>query len=92
GSIVPGQIYSASAWVTISGAAQSTINLTRKFTCDGVDDFARVGDAHIANEQQWIELTGTFAVPDCNLTDALLYVEGPAGGIDLYVDDVLLTH
>ncbi len=39
----------------------------------------------------WVKLSGTLAVPDCALTDALIYAEGLGAGVDIYVDDVSLT-
>ncbi len=87
GLVETGSTYDARVWVSIGRAASAEVNATRKFTCDGVDDFARVGLSAAATEGDWVLLSGEIAVPECELSDVLFYVEGPPGGVDLYVDD-----
>ncbi len=31
-------------------------------------------------------------VPNCNLTNLLVYLEGPDSGVDMYVDDAVVTQ
>lgn len=40
----------------------------------------------------WVELDGVLNVPNCTLTRANFYLEGPDAGIDLYLDDVSLRE
>jgi hypothetical protein len=86
--VTPGESYDVSFWVTIGGAAQANVNLTQKIECDGTAQYGWLAAPVAVSDGVWVELTGTLDVPDCNLTDLLIYAEGPPGGVDLYVDDV----
>lgn len=46
-----------------------------------------VGTAN-ATDADWVQISGTLNVASCTLTDLVVYFEGPAAGIDFYVDDV----
>lgn len=91
GLVEPGETYQVNFWVSIGNAESANVNMTRKFSCEGNDEYAWVVNPTPVSDGSWVQLTGTLAVPSCSLTDALVYVEGPAGGIDLYIDDVSLT-
>jgi endo-1,4-beta-xylanase len=86
--VVPGTSYEVSFWVTVEGAAQASVNLTQKLECDGVASYSWLASPVAVQEGQWVELTGTLAVPNCNLTDVLIYAEGPPAGVDLLLDNV----
>jgi GH35 family endo-1,4-beta-xylanase len=87
--VVPTASYRASAWMKISGAASDSVVLTAAVTCAGSpSQFLRVGAATGSNE--WVEVSGTFTVPNCTLQQVVLYGEGPAAGVDLLIDDVAL--
>ena len=45
-----------------------------------------------ATDGAWVELVGALTVPNCTLTTANFYLEGPAAGVDLYLDDVSLRE
>jgi hypothetical protein len=84
--------YHASAWVRLDGAAASQIFMTAKITCAGAaDQFMRIGTAD-ATDSDWAPLTGTLTVPSCSLSGLVVYFEGPAAGVNEYVDDVSLTR
>jgi endo-1,4-beta-xylanase len=81
--------YRATAWMKISGAASDAVVLTAAVGCAGAPtQFIRVGAATANNE--WVEVGGTFNVPGCTLQSVVLYAEGPAAGLDLFLDDVAL--
>jgi hypothetical protein len=66
--------------------------MTAQVTCTGAaDQFVRIGTAH-ATDSAWTQLTGTLTVPSCPLSGLIAYFEGPAAGIDSYVDDVALRR
>src|SRR5690606_3302858 len=46
--------------------------------------------ARTSTNNEWVRLTGTVEVPECNLTELIAYVEGPSPGVTFYVDDVSL--
>jgi len=87
-AVLPGKSYDVSFWVTIGGAAQANVNLTQAVECDGVPQFNWIASPKAVTDGIWTELTGKLVVPACNVTNVLVYAEGPPGGVDLYVDDV----
>ncbi|HYD40393.1 MAG TPA: endo-1,4-beta-xylanase [Anaeromyxobacter sp.] len=88
-AVVPGTSYQVSFWVSIAGAAQANVNLTQKIRCsDGSDQYSWLASPVAVPEGQWVELTGTLAVPNCPLGEVTIYAEGPGAGIDLLVDNV----
>jgi hypothetical protein len=90
GQVSEGASYSASAWVRL-GSGSSNVNLTFQNSCDGgATDYSWVASA-TASDSEWVEMTGTLAVPECALTTGILYFEGAPEGVDLFVDDVVLT-
>ncbi|HEX3478559.1 MAG TPA: endo-1,4-beta-xylanase [Kofleriaceae bacterium] len=85
-------LYSASAWVRLDGAPASQIFMTAKITCTGAaDQFVRIGTAD-ATDSAWTHLTGTLTVPSCPLSGLTVYFEGPAAGVNEYIDDVVLQR
>lgn len=90
--VTPGETYQASFWVSIGGAANASVQLTRKFQCEGEDaSYAQVGDAATVADGDWVQVAGSFTVPSCTLADVLLYAEGPPAGVDLYIDDAVVS-
>jgi hypothetical protein len=98
GLITPGATYTATAFAYTSNgtAATAILKLTARFLCLG-----EVGERYVtirsltSSVTNWSELTGQLPIPipdACAVTDAILYVEGPAAGFDLYVDDVTLVE
>lgn len=85
---VDGATYLMSGWVRVSGAASAPVSLTVVSVCDGTQSFTSVASG-TANDQGFIKLSGSYVVPQCNnLSQLILYIEGPASGIDEIVDDV----
>jgi GH35 family endo-1,4-beta-xylanase len=83
-------VLNASAWVRIDGTPASQVFMTAKITCSGAaDQFVRIGAAD-ATDSAWTLLTGTLTVPSCPLSGLVVYFEGPAAGVNEYVDDVAL--
>jgi hypothetical protein len=92
-AVEAGGTYQASFFVTVTGAATAPVNLTRKLACTGQDDsYTWVASSGSVAEGVWTELAGAVAIPaDCALTELMLFVEGPPAGVDLYVDDVVVS-
>lgn len=88
--VIPGWEYDVSLFGSISGATSDALNATLKVSCAGqADQFIRVASGS-ASEGAWSELTGRVVVPFCTLSSAQLYLEGPAAGVDVLIDDVKL--
>jgi len=91
-----GHTYALSAWVRTSAAA--TGHFTQQIDCaTNADVFAWVPAAAVDLSTTWTQITGTVdlsATSPCGsdtVSAINLYFEGPAAGIDVYLDDVTLT-
>ncbi|MEZ9370996.1 endo-1,4-beta-xylanase [Shewanella sp. 10N.286.51.B2] len=81
-----GQTYQLFARTAISeGLAQ--VKATISATCSDGVKYLGTG-ATEANSTDWSLIAGQVTLPTCAMSDAILYFEGPAVGIDIYVDDV----
>ena len=90
--VTAGTTYQTRFFVTIGGVASAPVNITRKFSCAGESDsYAWVSSSASVVDGVWAELSGALAVPNCELTNVLIYAEGPPAGVDLYVDDVVVS-
>ena len=86
--VKPGGKYAVKLWASIAGAPSANVNITTKIGCAGSDSYSWLISPVTINNLQWVELSGELNVPQCQLTDLLIFAEGPAGGIDIYLDDV----
>jgi endo-1,4-beta-xylanase len=88
--IQPGWEYDVSAFASIAGALTDSVHASLKVSCSGqADRFIRVASA-TASAGSYVEVAGRVVVPFCTLTSAVLYLEGPAAGVDILVDDMKL--
>lgn len=86
GQLEQGRTYQASIWAMIGAGADQPVNFTAKVSCDGADTYNWIGGA-TASATTWTQVSGTFTVPTCTSLSVLVYAEGPAAGVDLFVDD-----
>jgi endo-1,4-beta-xylanase len=95
--VKPGTNYPFNLWASIhspDGTSQA-INVTQATSCKAADGTVSTtynwiaGPTTLAGDAtwSWVQFSGTVAVPNCTLTQLLVWVEGGAGA-DLYVDDV----
>ncbi|HYP75861.1 MAG TPA: endo-1,4-beta-xylanase [Polyangiaceae bacterium] len=91
GIVQPGKSYQVSMWTSIGGAASANVNMTSALGCDGSDSYAWIVNPTTVTDGAWVKMTGTLNVPNCNLTNALVYLEGPGTGVDMYVDDAVVS-
>jgi len=92
GIVQPGKSYQVSMWTSIGGAASASVNMTSAIGCAGVDSYAWLVNPTTVADGAWVKMTGTLNIPNCSLTNALVYLEGPGTGIDMYVDDAVVTQ
>ncbi|HYP89722.1 MAG TPA: endo-1,4-beta-xylanase [Polyangiaceae bacterium] len=95
--VTPGKSYPFSLWASIfsSDGASKAINVTQATSCRAADGTVSTsydwiaGPTTLAGDAtwSWTPFSGTVVVPNCTLTQLLVWVEGGAGS-DLYVDDV----
>jgi hypothetical protein len=106
--VKPGNTYPFSLWASIHTASGSSsqLNVTQATTCVAADGSTNTSYAWIVNPTTvpdgvnwaWAKLSGTIAVPNCNLRQLQFWVEG-ADGSDptnrpladqIFIDDVQL--
>lgn len=102
-SVSSGAAVSVIAWVQIpagASASAATVNATLNLAGSGLSGSPRYiqlasTSIAVADQGTWVLLRSSSQVVLPTWTDALttanLYFEGPAAGIDLYVDDVTLA-
>jgi hypothetical protein len=80
--------YRCSFWVRLHGATNDNVYLTARQTDENGTVYYRIVTAQ-ASSSQWTYLSGNF-IPKfgSNLTELTIYVEGPAAGVDILVDDI----
>jgi glucuronoarabinoxylan endo-1,4-beta-xylanase len=86
--VVVGQTYLISGRVRTSTSASSAVKISIQKTDDGKPAYATVASG-TASSSGWVLLSGNYTVPEVNVirTELYVYFEGPASGIDIYVDD-----
>ncbi len=88
--VVPGKTYKVSLWATIGGAASANAYVTTAIQCkDGSTDYPRLGgwsNTKTINDGTWVEFSGDLVVPDCQLANVSMWLEGPGANVDLYID------
>ncbi|HMA93833.1 MAG TPA: endo-1,4-beta-xylanase, partial [Polyangiaceae bacterium] len=90
--VVPGKTYKVNLWATVGGAASADAYVTTKVQCSGGNpDYQRLGgwsNVKMITDGAWVQISGDLVVPDCQLTDVSMWLEGPGANVDLYVDHV----
>ena len=86
--VTPGKTYKVSLWATIDGAASASAHVTSGIQCTGGSTtYAWLGTgAKTITAGNWVEFTGDLVVPDCALASVQIWLEGPGGGVDLFID------
>jgi len=87
GKMVIDQTYAVSGWVRTSTSANSDVHLTFQKT-DGSGTTYSWAASGTASNSGWTYISGSYTLTvNGTLTELLVYVEGPASGIDIYLDD-----
>ncbi len=90
GVMQPGHTYRISGWVMLDNAAGDAIGLKIKQDDDrGTKYFG--SNWSTGHDTHWVQLSGYFTLDaEGPLTDLYVYFEGPAVGINFYVDDAVV--
>lgn len=86
--VVGGEVYRAEAWVRTSATTTQTVSISIKTTCNGASDAYNQVVTELVESEEWHLLSGELTAATCALVEYRLYIEGPASGVDIYVDDV----
>lgn len=84
--VTKGASYRLGASIRVDSASEPA-HLVVKSVCNGAESFTRVASGTATNTG-WADVAGNYQVPPCALTELSFYVEGPAAGVNMYVDDV----
>ncbi len=88
--VTDGQVYRVQGWVRLANASSDNVQLTIK-QIDGAGEVYTSIDAGAATDQGWFRLSGSYTLQITgSLTTLEMYFEGPAAGVDFYVDDARL--
>ncbi len=83
-----GQTCTMSGYVRTSTAANSTVKLSVQKKVDGTTTYSNVASSTSVNNNGWTYLSGSFPLKVTgSLQELYVYFEGPAAGVDLYIDD-----
>jgi hypothetical protein len=86
--VVAGEDYSISAWAKVVGSSSEPMNITVKTVCDSGAEAYNWGGGATVNDSGWTQVSGSVTLPNCVLTDVVLYFSGPAVGVDILLDNV----
>jgi hypothetical protein len=87
GKATNGQTYKISAWVRLENADSDTVTISIEQTDDSGTNYKNVASGQ-ANKTGWVQLSGEFKLEAAGELKTLdVYLEGPAAGIEFYVDD-----
>ncbi len=91
GQARPGARYACAAWARADSSTSQVLRLTFEQRDGAGTRYIGVANAAVTNNA-WTFLSGTFALDVTGaLEDLILYVEGPAAGVDLRVDNVAVV-
>jgi endo-1,4-beta-xylanase len=90
--VASGRGYDVSVWTGLGGVSSAQLALTAQIQCSGgTAEFRRLSQGN-AGDTGWVQLSGEVRLPSCPLQSVAVYVEGPAAGVDIYVDDLAVRE
>ena len=86
-----GVTYTCSGWVRLDNTASSSVTMTIKKVDGGGTTYTNVASGTGSNSL-WVQLSGNYTLSvSGTLTELSIYFEGPASGINFYIDDVSVS-
>jgi hypothetical protein len=92
GAVTAGESLAASVWARIANDPSEPVQLTLRSTCQGASTVYTAVASGTATNTGWVQLSGNVTIPNCTLTEATVYVEGPRTTVELFVDDASITR
>lgn len=88
GKMLPGETYTISAWMKLESSSSDQIIVTIEQRDDRGVSYIRV-DQETGYDSRWTRLSGRFTLDVVGILTTLdVYFEGPAEGVNFYLDDV----
>lgn len=92
GKVESGKTYKVSGWVRLDNGNQDNITLSTEVEDENPVKYNNIETLTCSNTE-WTELSGTFTFkPSGEVKTFDIYFEGPAEGINFFVDDVTVTE
>lgn len=92
GKMVNGSTYDISAWFLLSNSLSEPVALTIRQTDAAGTSYHSVATG-TATDSAWTEISGSFTLNVTgSLSELFLYTEGPAVGVEHYVDDAWVVE
>ncbi len=87
GKIREGKAYQVSGWVRLDNSPNDTIAISVEQQDEGGTRYMNVGSAK-ATDKEWVKISGEFTLEVNGALSVLdVYFEGPAPGVNFYIDD-----
>lgn len=87
----PGTTYSIKAQARVANAAAANVRVTVRTVCeDDSQVFLGAGSVD-TTDSSWGEINGSVIMPACTAKVQRFYFEGPAAGVDIFIDNVVIT-
>jgi len=87
GKMMDGETYEVSGWVRLENSTSDTVTVSFEQQDDGGVNYHNVASA-AATDSNWVRLSGEFTLDvDGELSVLDVYFEGPAVGVNFFVDD-----
>jgi glucuronoarabinoxylan endo-1,4-beta-xylanase len=88
GKMIPGETYTISAWMKLENSSSDQIIVTIEQKDDRGTSYTRVNET-TGYDSRWTLLSGRFTLEAVGILTTLdVYFEGPAEGVNFYLDDV----
>jgi glucuronoarabinoxylan endo-1,4-beta-xylanase len=90
GKMVPGVPYKISGWVRLDNAKRDEVAISFEQQDDSGTQYIGVARAAVT-DSEWVQLSGEFTLKvEGTLSVLDVYFEGPAPGVNFYVDDAVV--
>jgi glucuronoarabinoxylan endo-1,4-beta-xylanase len=87
GKLIERKVYKISGWVRLDNAKCDTVALSVEQQDDGGTQYIGVGRV-VVTDSAWVQVSGEFILKITGALSVLdVYFEGPAPGVNFYVDD-----
>jgi hypothetical protein len=83
-----------SAWALHTAAANDTVRMAAKIECtaetvpSGHNTYPWLQNNAAVAPNTWTQLSANLVIPDCDIVDVAIFLEGTSAGVDAYLDDV----
>jgi hypothetical protein len=92
GQAAAGDQLGVSLYARVEGDPSEPVLFTMRSTCSGASTVYTPLATGTATNTGWVALSGNGLVPNCTLTELVVYAEGPRTGVILHIDNVTVAR